>query len=261
MRYTEHYQVMSHDIDVNGNVRPTMLLIYLQETANHQMRDRRPTYNELFDQHISFIITRLSLEVFAQLHEYDEIEVDTWAAGMKKATFLRGYEIRRGEETVARAWGEWTTVDIVEGGVLPVTRVDLSNYESDEPPVLDLPEKFRFPKDLAFQDLGSHRVDYSEVDMNAHMNNTRYADILWSNIPDVQRKVVTSINLRFRKEGLIGTDLKITRAPLDSDILKDPRAEEGWGFRTQTDGKVNIEAMFGMKDEGYRPLAFEVKGE
>lgn len=42
--YREHYSVSSHDVDINNNIKPSSLARLMQETANHNMRDRRPTY-------------------------------------------------------------------------------------------------------------------------------------------------------------------------------------------------------------------------
>lgn len=111
MRYTENYEVTCHDVDVNNNIKPSLILRYMQETANHQMRDRKPSYYDLFFAGKSFIVTRVTIEIFAQLHQYDKIQVDTWNCPAKGVTFLRCYEIRRGDETVARAYSVWAVTD------------------------------------------------------------------------------------------------------------------------------------------------------
>ena len=48
MKYSEHYEVTCHDVDQNNHIKPTNLVRYMQETANHQMRDRKPSYYDLF---------------------------------------------------------------------------------------------------------------------------------------------------------------------------------------------------------------------
>ena len=96
--YTEHFVISSHDIDINGNVRPSIVCRLMQETANHHMRDRKPTYNELFEKGQSYIAIRMAIEQPAQLHMYEEVSVDTWTCSGKGATFLRCYRIRRGDE-------------------------------------------------------------------------------------------------------------------------------------------------------------------
>ena len=99
--YIEHYSISSHDVDINNNIKPSSFARLMQETGNHNMRDRRPTYEELFDNGQSFIATRILYEVVDQIHSYDEIDVHTWAATGKAATYVRCFLVKRGEEIVA----------------------------------------------------------------------------------------------------------------------------------------------------------------
>ena len=81
--YIEHYSISSHDVDINNNIKPSSFARLMQETGNHNMRDRRPTYEELFDNGQSFIATRILYEVIDQIHRYDEIDVHTWGDDRK----------------------------------------------------------------------------------------------------------------------------------------------------------------------------------
>ena len=77
MKYSEKYTITSFDVDINNNMRPTSLINYLQETANHQMRDRKPSYYDFFREGKSFVVTRMSIEVLEQIGQYEEVEVRT----------------------------------------------------------------------------------------------------------------------------------------------------------------------------------------
>ena len=47
MKYTENYQVMAHDAEPKGIMRFGGYLKYMQETANHQLRDQEQSYYDL----------------------------------------------------------------------------------------------------------------------------------------------------------------------------------------------------------------------
>ena len=49
MIYTEHYRVRWHDTDANRTVRPSQLLVYMQETANLQMEKYGPSLSHMRD--------------------------------------------------------------------------------------------------------------------------------------------------------------------------------------------------------------------
>lgn len=247
MRYTEKYKVTSHDVDVNNNMKPSLVLRYMQETANHQMRDRKPSYYELFFAGKSFIITRITIEVYEQIHQYDEIEVATWRCPEKGATFIRCYEITCDNRVCARAYSVWAVTNHQTGKLCKASEVDISNYDTDEPLSLSLPNRFRLPKTIDYIKAGEKEVFYSDVDMNLHMNNTHYPDMLWNFIPDVMSKEVTSVNLRFMKEAPLGGKVEIYMGKMDVPLSEDSEAEETWCFASKVEGEINVEAQIGVK--------------
>lgn len=247
MRYTENYTVTSHDVDINNNIRPSLLLRYMQETANHHMRDRKPSYYDLFFDGKSFIVTRVTIEIFQQIHQYDQIQVQTWRCPEKGATFIRCYAILRDGELMAHAYSEWAVTNQKTGKLCRASEVDISNYDTDEPLDLSIATRFRLPKDIEYVRAGEKVVFYSDVDMNLHMNNTHYPDMLWNFIPDVTAKEVTSINLRFMREAPLGGNVEVYMGKLPSPLAADEKAEETYCFASKVKDDVNVEAQIGMR--------------
>lgn len=247
MYYAEHYAVSSHDVDVNNNIRPSVLLRFMQETANHQMRDGKPSYYELFFSGKSFVITRISIEVYEQLHQYDEIEARCWVCQGKAATFIRCYQIYREGKLCASAYSEWALSDKKNGGLVRTSEIDFSRYESDDALDLDLPKRFRIPRDMELDQMGEDRVRYSQVDLNGHMNNTYYPDMLCDCIPDIEGKMVTSMNVRFVHEALLNTELQIYGAEAPLSMAGDPRADEVYVMQSRMGSRKNVDAVFGLK--------------
>ena len=246
-KYIEHFEVLFHDVDVNGNIRPSELIRYLQETADHQMRDRKPSYTDLLDRGIALIVTRMVVEMLTPLKHGDMIEVRTWSNPAKRATLRRCYEIFRGEELCVRGYSEWASVDFVNNTLVPADAIDFSTYESGEPHEMNIPKKFRIPSGIEMRHAGIRTVRYEDTDTNGHMNNTYYPNFLWGLIPDVGNKVFTSVNIRFLHEGTLGSDLEIYHADAPLDLAKDPNAEEVHAFETKVDGEKNVEILIGVR--------------
>lgn len=247
MFYSADYMVGCMDVDVNDNVKPTSLIKFIQDTANRQMHDRKPSYVELFAEKKAFIVSRFSIEIYKELHQFDEINVRTWTAGERGVTFYRGYQVMLGDECAALASADWAVVDTADGHLYRTNEVDLSNYESGEKPDLDIATRFMLPKDMQFEKCGDHHIDYSECDMNMHMNNSQYADVMWNTIDDIRNSKVTSYSIRFRTEAACGSDIEIYKGKAENSLLHDDRAEDVYAFRTLVDGKTNVEALFGIK--------------
>lgn len=254
-RYTQTYEVMSHDVDVNNNARPSVIATLMQETANHHMRDRRPTYYELFEEGKSYVLIRYSCDIFGSLNPYDQVTVHTWTCESKGATFVRCYAMEKKGVEIARAYTEWAVVDIKSGHIFKVTDIDCANFEKDEALTLDMPNKFRFPEDVEFSCCGEKEIFYGDCDMNYHMNNTHYQDILWNYIPDVEKKIITGFSLRFMKEAHLGKKLEIYMAKGD-DVQG---GEERWYFKTLVEDSINIEAIIRCReiqeDDRWEPMA------
>ena len=246
MKFKEEYEISSHDIDVNNNIKPSFLIRYMQETANHQMRDRKPTYMDFFNSGKTFIVTGMTVEIYEQLHQYEHIEVATWSCPPKGATLIRCYEIKRNDELVAKAYSTWTVVNMNTGKLCRSSEIDLSNYESEEPVEMNLPTRVRLPKNIEYEIAGTKEVMYSECDMNLHMNNTNYPDMLWNHIPDIRNKKVTSVNLRFMREAALGSELEIYRGKLAEPDKGDKNAVEMYCFASRIGDATNVEATFGL---------------
>lgn len=250
MKYSNDFTVTSHDVDINNNIKPSIVLRYMQETAKHHMRDTEPSYDELYACGQSFIISRISIQMCGAINKYENIKVSTWMCPEKAVTIPRSYTIESDRGMLARAYSEWAVVNINTGKLCMTEEVNSENYIIEKPIELDIPTRYRFPKTIEFTPVGRHEVVYSEVDRNLHMNNTYYPDMIWSYIPDIMNKETTSYNIRFRHEAKIGRVIDIEMANLTGKIDSDPYAEEYFGFKTFVDGQRNMDAVFGVRRIG-----------
>ena len=131
MKWIEKYRVNSHDCDENGKVRPSLILRYMQETANLQLRALGPTREQLLAENRAFILSRLNMSIYGDLHAYEDIEVRSWACESRGATFNRCYYIRRNGELIAEAASVWGLIGIGERKIYRVEDVTLG-FETDE---------------------------------------------------------------------------------------------------------------------------------
>ena len=113
MKFSSYYTVKWHDTDANRRVRPSCILMYMQETANNQLRASDMDLDRLRDEKgLGFLLSRVSLCIYRQLYAYDEIEVQTWICEGKGLSFNRCFRILRGEEIIAEAFTTWGLMDL-----------------------------------------------------------------------------------------------------------------------------------------------------
>jgi acyl-CoA thioesterase FadM len=175
MKWTEHYKINAHDVDYNNIVSATGILRYMQDTANCNMEGQRPSYNELFESGRAFVLSRMRMSIYGILRSHDEVDVSTWACESSGASFKRCFSVEKDGMKIAEAVSVWALIDRNAGRLVRVSDFE-NNYCTDEMVELDLPPRFRIPQDVNLTLVGERTVEYQDVDMNRHINNTRYAD-------------------------------------------------------------------------------------
>ncbi len=236
MKYTETYKVMSQFTDANGILRLGSLIRYMQETAKNEMAEDKPSYDELWERGYSFIITRLSVSIYADIFANDIIEIESWAGDSTRYTYPRYYRALRDGKTVAEASSSWALIDRAKGRLVRSGDVELG-YRTDKPTELDIDTRPRMPEEMSL--VGERTVYYSDIDRNLHMNNTVYADMICDFTISGKSKRVLSLTLSF-----------INEAPLNQ-TLKVYRNEDDGNFYIKTlreDAKTNIEAVLTTED-------------
>lgn len=217
MIYTDTLITRWHDTDAHRRVRPTAMLIYMQETSNKHMEACGMSLDALRDENgLAFLLSKIRMSVYRPLYAFEKIEVQTWTCPSHGLAIPRFYRILRDGEVIAEADSTWALLDMRDGRLLRADECDVFNFEDEEPLPLDVPSRFRLPKGMEPENVGKRKIVFSDLDYNMHMNNTRYPDMLCDFIPadDVDR--IRGILLSYVNEAAFGDELEINRASSDN---------------------------------------------
>ncbi len=233
MKYQENYNVKFHDTDVNEVIGVSQLLKLMQETSMRHMRARKPSYEELFNDKKAFVLSSIRLEIYNQIYAYEDIVAKTWACPSRGFSFLRSYSIEKNGEIMAEANTAWALISTEAKRLYKVTDVDLSNYDTEEALTLENPLRIRIPTEAKLSLAGEYTVRYTDTDLNGHMNNTNYPDMLINCMANPDKMRVKSIAISFISEIKRGDSVKIYTVKIDGKHY----------FRSvKEDGSTNIEA-------------------
>lgn len=240
MKFSTNYRVKWHDTDCNRRVRPSQIMMYMQETANRHLAAYAMCLDDLRDTRgIAFILSRASVEIYRDLHDGDEITVTTWITDSRGMSFNRCFCITRGEERIAEAFTVWALLDIREKKLLRTQQFQYP-FDGDAPLTLSIPTRVHLPSTVSLEKAGERRIAYADIDYNHHMNNTHYPDMLCDFTPDILTRRVRGFTLSYLHEATYGHTLDVYRAP----------AEGGYTFRTvDGDGTVCLEALLLLENE------------
>lgn len=249
MRYSTSFETRTYELDRHNMLKPTSLVQYMQETAERQIRDQDRDYDELYTIcRKAYIVSRMNIEIFGSIRKYSVLEGETWTSDAKAANYPRSYEMKSEGKLIARGFSNWALVDVDSRKLVRQGEYDISAYAHDEPMKVEIPLKFRIPKELELQEVQRFRVERTMTDINGHMNNAMYFNPMYDMIPGAENMQLTSINIRFVHEAPLGSELRIYRSNFIEPGNIDPRAERIVYFTTEADGVSNVHAVFGLKD-------------
>ena len=233
MKFEAKFTVNSHLCDAHEIARPTALMTFMQEAANLQVREYGPQSQELREAGQAFVLSRFGASFYEPLYAYNSYTMQSWACESRGFSFLRCHRLLDGERVLAEAVSVWALLDIENKKPLRTSEYH-PNFDTDEMLPYDLPARIRIlPEQLKLA--GEHTVKMSETDINRHMNNTVYADML-SNFLDMSSQRVARLNINYFNEAPLGECLKVYLEKVSSDL---------YHFRTlREDGKINVEAEF-----------------
>ncbi len=234
MKFTKNYTTTWHDTDACRRVRPTQLLVYMQETSNKHMKSLGKTIDSLRDgQGLAFLLSKIRLAIYKPLYAYEDITVTTWTVASRGFSFNRFYTISRNDELIAAADTTWALLSLSDNRLCRSDEFDFG-FLDDEPIDIGIPTRFRVPKIEETEFLGERKIVYSDIDYNMHMNNTKYADMLCDFMPYEKISDIKGISLSYLHEARFGDTVKVY-----SKISEDKKR---YSFRTISGNNTCLEA-------------------
>lgn len=235
MIFSAPFTVNFHDTDCYARMRPSAVLMYMQEAANLHLNTYGPTMDELRQSGRAFLLSRVRVSIKRALPAYTPIEAQTWISNDDHGfSFNRYHRIMAGGEVAAEAMSVWALVNLETRRPIRADQFTY-NFTGEAPLELFLPRRIRFPE--APEEIARRPVVYSDCDYNQHINNTHYPDLLCDYLPAGETRRVEDVVINFLGEAPLGEMLTVYRAP-------DPEWDGRYLFRTlRADGSPNIEAV------------------
>lgn len=225
--WCEHMTVNSHDCDENRILRPTGLFRMVQEAANLHLRSMNQDETEMRRCGKAYIVSTIGIDVKKPIMMNDKLCVRTWEANSSGVKYLRYYSVLRDGEEVAIGNCVCAMIDINNGKFIRVADcgyVFCSEGES-RTPSLDCRTAIR--KNLDYKYVGDFYVVYPFIDRNHHMNNTCYADMLYSAILDCTKKAMSAISISYMRQARLGDKLLLYVAEEDGKYYVKSVFEDG----------------------------------
>ena len=206
--YEKPYQLKSSDVNRWQRLRTSVLMRWLQEAAIAHTEELGMGREKTLDRGLLWIVSLQKTEIL-RMPVYDEkVTVRSWPGRTMHVFFPRYYElITEQGETLVRASALWMLLDektrrfvfpesygIVIDGVVTGNEIALPSS----------------PKSLPFTEETPFSVPFSYVDLNGHMNNTRYYDLADDLLPfEKEGRLLKALGTEYLHEIREGQDIRL----------------------------------------------------
>lgn len=171
------FMVEPFHADFTGRLTLAVLGNHLLNCASFHAKDRGFGIGTLNQQHYTWVLSRLVVEMEEMPSEYDKFTVETWVEAVYRLFTDRNYRIAAADgRTLGYARSVWAMIGMDDRKPVEMTKVNdgrIMDYVTDYPCPIDKPARIK----LAAPRLATtHRVTYSDIDINGHVNSIRYIE-------------------------------------------------------------------------------------
>ena len=230
--YSHEFEITDLSVDQFGRLKPSMILFLAQEAAGRHCQLLSVDYETLAQKRLFWAVTRHRVQITRLPRRGETIRVETWPMPTTRVAYPRAvvaYD-KEGNE-VFRSISIWVLMDIQSRSMILPGKSGVSVAGTLRGNELASPNALPAKQLLNRR---SRTVSFTDLDRNAHMNNTRYLDWIDDLIPG-----------SFHREH----DLKELTVCYMSEAREGQELSMQWGFLEDGALQVDAHRVNGEKDE------------
>ena len=223
------YELRLCDFDRYGRIQPAAILDILQEIATLQAANIGVGLEDMQAMGVLWMIVRMKYEIVREPQMHERVIARTWPHSLTRFSFLRDFSVKDEDgELLIKASSEWVIVDAQTHKFASIADYYHGSLDFEEDRAFDTKLKKLWP--LPDDDIEPHiRIPgYTDVDLNGHVNNSRYANYIIDALSPGPEGHIKSFQIEYRKEALEGQPLAIrTQEMEDGSIMTKGSNDEG----------------------------------
>lgn len=164
-------------VDFKGRLSLGVLGNHLLNCASFHAKDRGFGIATLNEHHYTWVLSRLVIEMKDFPRDYRKFSIETWVENVYSLFTDRNYRIAdENGNTLGFARSIWAMISMEDRKPINLLKINegrIMEYISDYPCPIDKPSKIKL-KEANLK--ATHKVVYSDLDINGHMNSIRYIE-------------------------------------------------------------------------------------
>lgn len=208
--------VASYDVGPDDRMRLSAVLRYQQEAAEQHLAPGGMGWNALMQDGIAFVASRWHTQITRLPRMGERVQVTTWHRERKGPRFYRCFRWTGGDgQPLVCGVMQYALVSVQDHRLLRGDVFD--RYGIEDQPARTVgcadPDRFRLPPTVPAEQM---TIRWSDTDRNAHLNNTRFADLVCDALPGgMPGRDLVDLQLYFSGEARMGDTLVLENAVAD----------------------------------------------
>jgi len=212
--WKECYKLRTFDVDLTNHVKISSIFNFMQESAANSANSLGFGYDQLIDEQLFWVLARAKIECNSLPSLGDEIRIETCPRGLDRIFALRDFLIFDGNNRlIAKATTSWMMVDgktkkLVRNDILAqhLPFIEATNAIDEPCGKIDAVSDPEFIHEV--------KVNYTDIDINQHLNNVRYIEYILNCFPTdlYKNKSIKGLQVNFLSESKYNDQIRIYKA-------------------------------------------------
>lgn len=226
-QFERNYYLRTSDFDCRWRLQPASILDLFQDVAGAHAQVLGIGGDTMLEKKLLWVLTKVKFQILAPAHMFQEVRVKTWPLSPGRIGFQREYLIEDMEgHPLVKGSSQWVMVHSEERRFMPVKDVYPADIEYRTEQMFE--GKLLRIRDFEAQGEPCLRLPgWSDMDINGHVNNTKYANYILDALKPAEEDCIDSFQIDYHRELQSGGLLQVYTRREENCLLACGRNEAG----------------------------------
>lgn len=211
--FRRSYTVETYNAGYFQEIRLSDLFKYLQEVASQHSEAMKIGFDDLQNNQGAWVLTKQYLEVIRLPRALEKFTIHTWSHKHNKFIANRNFIVTdEADNLLIKVTSDWVVISLDKRKIIPLNKLNLDYIQSLDLALFTDPlQKIVIDDKSEIVNEFTKTVRFSDIDLNGHMNNTCYIDMVLDSCAEVfsHKKDLKSINTNFIQEVKLSDEILI----------------------------------------------------
>ena len=206
------YTITVQPADVDFSLRASIVSMigYILDTAGVDADAKGFGVKKINAENHSWVLSRMAIDVYRLPSKYEKIHITTWVNDYGRLLTTRNFTVNdENNRRIFAAITQWAMIDLSTRQPVDLRLVD--EYEKhlcSDPSPVTIPRKIAAINPVQ---INTHKVVYSDIDFNRHVNSLRYFTLMLDLLPieSLSNTKPAHIEVNFLHEAQYGDTLSV----------------------------------------------------